>query len=143
MYRKFRQWLSLFGRKQRLTLAAWIIKPLGCTTVSGDLMLQAVKKMAELDSYIEKSGEIRRRTHAYQTLLSRQREIGQMLEGAVRIGDPTTAAQQLIQVYMQARWLSMSNSQRKKIQLAQAAQQIAQKLSAPKATAVSSAAPAA
>ena len=136
MYKKFRQWLVLFGRKQRLRLAGRIVKGLGCTTVEGGLILQVAKKIAELDSYIEKSSEIQHRKHAYTRLIGQIREIGQMLEGAVRIGDPAMDSQQLIQVYMQARWNSMSQNQRRKIQKAQAAQEINKKLSPPQATEV-------
>src|SRR5579864_9001756 len=98
-WQRFRQWIGLTGRKIRLRIAGWVVKPLGCTTVGGDLVLQAVKKLAELDSYIEKSSEIQHRKHAYGQLTTRLREINQMMEGAVRIGDPTMDSQQLIQVY--------------------------------------------
>src|SRR5690348_12766107 len=133
MYKKFRQWWGLKSRAVRLRLAGWIVKPLGCTTVAGDLVLQAAQKLAQLDSYIEKSSEIQHRKHAYARLVGSIREINQMLEGAVRIGDPAMSSEQLIQVYMQARWNSMSKNQQKRYQKMQAAQQISQTLK-PKAS---------
>lgn len=126
MLNKVRQWIALTGRKLRLRLAGRIVRPLGCTTVSSDMLLQVAKKMAELDSYLESSGEIQHRKHVYAQLTSRLREIGQSVEAAVRIGDPTMGLGQLVPVYQQARWLSMSMNQRKKLQRARAAQEIAQ-----------------
>ncbi len=125
MLQKLRQRISLLNRTVRLTIAGWIVRKLGCTTVSSDMMLLIVKKLAELDSYLESSGEIQHRKLVYAQLVSRLREIGQGVEGAVRMGDPKMDLGQLIQVYQQARWISMSQNQRKKIQRAQAAQEIA------------------
>ena len=121
---KFRQWWNLTMRGVRLRLAGWIVRPLGVTTASSDVLFQLVKKIAELESYIEKSGYVRTNSHAYHVLRTRVTEVSKMLEAAVRIGDPGTQAKQLIEVYMQARWLSMSRNQQKKYQMAQAAKAV-------------------
>ena len=125
MIAKIRQWITLKTRAARLYAANIIVRSLGCVTVSSDVLLQLVKKTAELASYIEKSGEIRKQVHAYSKLMSRVNEISSLTEAAVRIGDPNTKTDQLIQVYMTARWASMSRNQQRKYQRAQAAKEMA------------------
>jgi len=120
--KRFRMWWAMVSRNARLKLANRIVRPLGATTVGGEVLLEAVKKLAELDSYIEKSGEIQHRKHVYAQLTSRLRVVGQIIEAAVRVGDPGTRAQQLVQTYMQTRWLSMGKNQQRKYQKAAAAQ---------------------
>lgn len=122
--KRFRNWLAQLGRVIRLRIAGRLVRSLGCTTVSGDALLAAAKKMAELASFIEKSGEVRRTSHAYEKLQTRVMEATQLLEGAVKLGDPTMQGQALIQTFMQARWASMSRTQQRKYQRAAAARQI-------------------
>lgn len=119
---KIKSWRAMLTRTVRLKAASWLLSPIGCVSVGGDVLLMSVQKLAELDSYIEKSGDVRTNTHAYEKLTSRVRQISQLIEIATRAGDPGTNAKQLIDVYGRARWMSMSKNQRAKYQQMQAAQ---------------------
>lgn len=118
---KFTSARVVFTRALRLKLASWLLSPIGCVSVGGDVLLMSAQKMAELESYIDKSGEVRHNTHAYEKLTRRVREVSQLIEIATRAGDPDTNAKQLIDVYHQARWMSMSHNQQLKYQQMQAA----------------------
>jgi len=119
-------WLLMRQRNARLRVAGWIISSLGQTTADRTMLLQIGKQLAELESYIEKSGEIRHRTAAYGKLAQRVQQITGMLDSALRMGDPHQRSEQLQQIWTRARIASMSRNQQRKHQRAVQQQEMRQ-----------------
>lgn len=132
---RVQSWRIMLTRAIRLKVASWLLSPIGCVSVGGDVLLMAAQKIAELESYIDKSGDVRHHTHAYEKLVRRVRDVSQFIEIATRAGDPGTNAQQLVEVYQRARWMGLSRNQQRKYQQMQAAQAMTNlPLRPPKAT---------
>lgn len=132
---QIKSWRIMLTRVIRLKVASWLLSPMGCVSVAGDVLLMSVQKIAELESYMEKSGEIRHNTHAYEKLATRIRAVSQLIEIATRAGDPGANARQLVDAYNRARWMSLSRNQQRKYQQMQAAQAMTNlPLRPPKAT---------
>lgn len=109
-------WRAMTMRTLRLKIATWILRPVDAAPMGATTALQAMEALADLASFIEKSGEIRRRSHAYQKLTDKVNAAINMLHGAGIVGDPTQKADAMRRVFLQQRWLKMSKRRQRAFQ---------------------------